>query len=95
MLFDNLPAVGVLGLLQEYSEVFYNGGKSESQIRRDREWIGARQIRKSRKRAWDCLFRNLSLDEIVNQINEIWLDPDYELVVIIQPSHRVVLGIRR
>lgn len=32
--------------------------------------------------AWHRLFRNHEADEIARIINETWLDPDYEFVVV-------------
>lgn len=31
-------------------------------------------------RAWHLLFENKSAEEIAKIINEVWIDPDYELV---------------
>jgi hypothetical protein len=35
----------------------------------------------SKHRAWHNLFRNFTAQEIAEKINDIWLDPDFILVV--------------
>lgn len=34
-----------------------------------------------RKKAWERLFKDMYLAEIIREINDIWLDPDYILVL--------------
>ena len=35
----------------------------------------------SRHRAWHCLFKNFTPDQIAKIINDIWLDADYVFIV--------------
>ncbi|MFA5996878.1 MAG: hypothetical protein WC791_00105 [Candidatus Paceibacterota bacterium] len=37
-------------------------------------------------RAWHVLFRNHTPDVIAKIINKIWLDPDFEFVVVRKPK---------
>jgi hypothetical protein len=30
---------------------------------------------------WHALFRNMTAEEIFNEINKVWLDPDYYIVL--------------
>lgn len=32
--------------------------------------------------AWHILFGNLEADEIVKEINKLWIDPDYEIIAV-------------
>jgi hypothetical protein len=34
-----------------------------------------------RNRAWYTLFQGKTLEQIINEINNIWLDPDYEILI--------------
>ncbi len=72
-LFDNLPAKDVLNLFQAYLGLF-SGSEDE--------WPGSQRFWVKKKCAWEKLFWGLSLHEIVRQINTVWLDPDYQFVVV-------------
>ena len=39
------------------------------------------KVYKNEHQAWHLLFANYSPETVARIINEIWLDPDYELVV--------------
>ena len=34
--------------------------------------------------AWKRLFEGMSLEEIISQINDVWIDPEYRLIVEVQ-----------
>ena len=40
----------------------------------------------SKHRAWHTLFANKTAPEIAKIINKTWLDPEYELVVVLRNS---------
>src|SRR3989344_6748451 len=61
ILFDNFNVLKILGLFQEYYDVFcVDKGKSASRLRRDKEWIQAKPYRIRKQQAWSILFRGLS-----------------------------------
>ncbi|OHA87819.1 MAG: hypothetical protein A3A96_00465 [Candidatus Zambryskibacteria bacterium RIFCSPLOWO2_01_FULL_39_39] len=37
----------------------------------------------------------VSLEQIVSYINEIWLDPDYELVIVPDKCQRITIGSKK
>lgn len=48
-------------------------------------------VDKRRHAHWHALFGNKPIEEIARELNEIWLDPDYEIVVYIirkEPKRR-------
>lgn len=42
----------------------------------------------TKHRAWHTLFKNYTPQMIADIINKIWLDPDYEFVVVRKPKFR-------
>ena len=39
-------------------------------------------VDQKRHRLWHSLFENLKPEEIFREINEIWLPPDYEIILV-------------
>ena len=39
-------------------------------------------VSETKHQAWHTLFQNKSAIEICKEINEVWLDPKYELVIV-------------
>jgi len=66
--------------------------KSEAQSRRDQEWVKAKDSRIRKQKAWNILFSDMTLEKIVQDMNRIWLDPDYELVIVPDRVRRVTIG---
>ena len=63
---------------------FYNnfgGGKELTRTNFPQKLIRSKKDRIKMKRAWRVLFGGLPLQEILSTINQVWLDPDYRLVV--------------
>lgn len=92
ILFDNFPASKIVELFQEFYEIFgTDKKKSKFRSRRNREWIRTKSSRLKKKLAWDTLFGGMTLEKIVDQINEIWIDPNYRLVIVPDKINRVIL----
>lgn len=45
------------------------------------DWSNLSYVPQIQHRAWHTLFKNDKPEEIVRQINSMWLDPAYELVL--------------
>jgi hypothetical protein len=45
------------------------------------KWANNTEEKIKRTKAWYTLFADMRLGEIVNEINTIWLDPDYEILI--------------
>ena len=92
VLFDNFPALQMFQKFKDFYEVFGFNGESEFQKRRAREWVRTKKSRMKKQQAWRDLFGSMGLAEIVQIINDVWIDPDYEIVIGIQriPKVRIV-----
>ena len=55
--------------------------KSELQQKINEGYANSTAKRIKRREAWQLLFGEMSLEEIVQEINTIWLDPDYTIVI--------------
>lgn len=77
---------------KDFYEVFGSNGKSDFQKRRAQEWVQSKKPRIKKKQAWRDLFGSMSLTEIVQTINDVWIDPDYEIIIETQqvPSVKIV-----
>jgi len=47
-------------------------------------YVNSNSHRIKRRDAWRILFKSTPLDELINEINTIWLDPDYMLAIKIE-----------
>lgn len=45
------------------------------------DWTNLSYVVRIQHRAWHILFKNDLPQEIVNKINAMWLDPEYEIVL--------------
>lgn len=67
--------------------------ESNSQKRIIREWVSKNRAGARKYQAWKELFGGLNLEGIVNEINSIYIDPDYQIaveLVLIKRKVRVV-----
>ena len=71
ILFNGFSAETIFNLFVEYWNSF--GEKISSN---DKKKIISSNIN---ERAWAMLFANKSIDQILDEINAIWLDPDYRI----------------
>ena len=73
-LFDNYSAQFILEKLKVYLVIF-------SAAATEGELAGTGTVSKQRL-AWEILFRDKNVEEILELINSVWLDPDCEFVII-------------
>lgn len=71
-LFENYPAPVILEALKKFLVLF-------SIEATDGELLSPGCISKQRL-AWEILFRDKHINEIIGVINTVWLDPDYEFI---------------
>jgi hypothetical protein len=94
ILFDSFPAHVILERLRFFYELFgIDFKKSLAQAERDSEWISTRESMRRRRRAWDILFYRMNIYEILDEINRVWLDPDYKLVIRSERANKITIGL--
>jgi hypothetical protein len=81
-LFDNLEAPVILEKLKGFLVTF-------SAVATEGELLTPGRVSKQRL-AWEILFRDMIIDEILVVINSVWIDPDYELILIPNGTLRCV-----
>jgi hypothetical protein len=82
LLYDALPAQKIIELFIVDQEIYGNWTpKSATQQRINEEWINSSERKKRRRKAWLYLFEGKSLEEIVQEINSVWIDPDYQIEI--------------
>ncbi len=47
--------------------------------RREGHWLGSRKSRIRKKEAWSAFVGERNLEEIVEDMNETWIDPGYRI----------------
>lgn len=81
-LFDSLPVDEMVVKLQFYYEVF---GTEDTRTREQEKlityWINQSPSHIKKWFAWRSLFGNMSLKQILSEINRVWIDPRYRLYV--------------
>lgn len=93
LLFDNLPAQKMFEKFLEFYDVFGpENSRSPFQTRIIQEWVRARKSRIKKLHAWKALFDNMSTVQIVSEINQIWIDPDYRLFIEIERTARIKIA---
>lgn len=81
-LFDNFPAIMVLERFQFFYETFgIDWHMSNEQRKIANRWIRNKKPRIKKRLAWFDLFTGRSLEKIINEINKVWIDPDYEFII--------------
>jgi hypothetical protein len=94
VLFDSFPADIVLKRFLFFYELFgIDFKKSPTQAERDVEWVSARESMERRRKAWDALFYRMNIYEILDEINKVWIDPDYKLVITSERTNRITIEI--
>lgn len=64
---------------QDYEVFGTDTIKSELMIELHQKWANNTRNKIQRREAWYTLFADMTLDEIVDEINTVWLDPDYQI----------------
>jgi hypothetical protein len=81
-LYDNYEAPEIIRLFAQDYEVYgIEWVKSELLTDLHEKWANSTLKKVRRTKAWYTLFEGKSLDEIVVEVNAIWLDPDYEISI--------------
>ncbi len=81
-LYDNHDAPKVIQLFAQDYEVYgIEWVKSELLKDLHEKWANSTLKKVRRTKAWYTLFEGKSLEEIVAEVNTVWLDPDYEISI--------------
>lgn len=77
ILFDNLSAIEVIKLLRGYYEIFgIDVVKSDLQKTINEGWANTSREKIKNRQAWYDLFEGMTLQEIVDEVNGTWIDPN-------------------
>lgn len=91
-LFDNLPAQEVVILLRGYYEVFgIDNPKSPLQTKINEGWANANSGRIKNREAWYSLFEGLTISQIEDEVNSVWLDPAYSVIIGLERVYKINL----
>lgn len=92
ILFDNLPATEIITILRGYYEIFgIDVVKSDLQKDINEHWANSNKERIKNRQAWYELFESMTLMEIVEEVNAVWLDPDYCLLIGLERVYKINL----
>lgn len=81
-LYRELEAPDIILLFKEDYEIHgIDTVKSPLMKKLHEGWANNTDEKIKRNKAWYALFENKTLEEIVEEINTIWLDPDYEILI--------------
>jgi hypothetical protein len=95
ILFDSFPVSKMLERFEWFYELFATDiRRTREETERNGRWINVYESRKRKKRAWDTLFYGMNLEQILHEINTVWIDPDYELIITTRQIDRIVIGTR-
>lgn len=80
LLFDSFPVETVTEWLNLFLDLFGTRGTvSNEQERRGDYWMGEKKSRLKKKNAWFVFIEERELEEIVDDMNANWIDPDYQI----------------
>ncbi len=90
ILYDTLPAASII-LLFEADQEIYGDWIPKSDIQRsiNESWANSSREKIKRRKAWYYLFGGKSLEAVVNEINTVWIDPDYRIDIGIERIKKV------
>ena len=95
-LFGNASAEEVLKLFRGYCDIFdLTSRKTKLQKEIYAGWIESRPSHIKKQEAWDHLFAGMTLDQIVFEINNRWIDPEYEISVKVKEVKKVNLTLTK
>lgn len=83
ILFDNLPPISILRRLVEYVHYFGTNRRMKLTYEPKMKFLTNKNIGR-KYYAWNTLFANLTIEQIIEKINNTWLDPEFRLYVIKQ-----------
>jgi hypothetical protein len=80
ILYDDLPPKLIIENFRQDYEVFgIDVVKSDLMKKLHEGWANSSHQKIKRSQAWQTLFADKTLEEVVREINTIWLDPAYEI----------------
>jgi hypothetical protein len=81
ILFDSYPAPKVIETLNHYLYVFgLWGDTSFNQEKRAAAWVGDKKSNLKKKCAWETFTENHDLESLIQDINDVWIDPVFEII---------------
>lgn len=82
VLYKDLEAPDIIASFAEDYEVFGTDFIKSPLLKRLHEGYANNTAEKIKRReAWYILFIDKTLEEIIEEINTVWLDPDYEILI--------------
>ena len=93
ILYGVLPAPAIILLFDADQEIYGNWiPKSDIQRKINEAWANSNKEKIKRRVAWYYLFEGMSLEDVVHEINTLWLDPDYEIKIGLERVKKVSLA---
>lgn len=81
-LYDDMPPAGIVKQFAEDYELYGTDYvKSDLMKMLHERWANSNAAKIKRTKAWNTLFAGKTLEEIVEEINTIWLDPAYQILI--------------
>lgn len=81
---------------KEFYSIFgVDNGSSRAQKLRASEWVRTKKSRLKKQTAWHDLFGSMKISQIVAEINAVWIDPTYELVMVVEQVKKVKIVEKR
>ena len=92
ILYEALPAQEIIAKFEADQEIYGNWiPKSEIQRKINEGWVNSNKEKIKRRKAWYYLFEGKSLEEVVDEVNTTWIDPDYQIVIGTERIKKVLL----
>ena len=89
-LYDVLPAPQIILAFQEDCEIYGDWNPKSPLLTRIIEgYANGSRAKIRRSKAWFFLFGGMSLEDIIQEINAVWIDPDYEIKVGLERVKKV------
>ncbi len=89
-LYGVLPASQIILSFQEDCEIYGNWNPRSPLLTKIIEgYANGSRAKIKRRQAWFFLFEDMALEEIVQEINAIWLDPDYQIQIGLERVKKV------
>jgi hypothetical protein len=80
----------------EFYDIFgHDNGNSVASRRRATEWVRSKKSRIKKQAAWHDLFGKMRLEQIIANINRVWIDPAYEIVLSTERVRRAKIVAKR
>lgn len=82
ILYDDLPPLLIIENFRQDYEVFGTDFTKSPLMKKLHEgWANSTAQKIKRREAWYTLFADKTLEQIVEEINTMWLDPAYEIMI--------------